>query len=155
MRNLIVIALSVILFSACNSGVLIDDRVDIPDHGWQKDNAASFEVKVDDSLALWDVYLNVRNDSEYRWRNAYFFLQTQFPNQQYSRDTLEIQLADHRGKWLGNGVGSLKDNQILLRRGIRFPEKGIYNFEIFHAMRVDTLHGIHDIGIQIKKSQPE
>jgi len=70
-----------------------------------------------------------------------------------SRDTIEFVLADIEGRWLGKGWGAIKDNSVLLNRSMRFPLKGKYEFKIQQAMRVDTLDGISDIGIQITPSE--
>ncbi len=55
------------------------------------------------------------------------------------------------GKWLGKGFGKIRDNQILLNSGLRFPMKSIYLFEIGQAMRTEILKGVEDIGIRIEK----
>ncbi len=150
----IVLAFSLLLFLfACNSRGYYDETIHIPEQGWFKDDAAVFAVDIQDSLASYDLYLNVRNTNDYKWMQIYFFIQTQFPDHHYSRDTIEVALADHRGKWLGNGIGNIKDNNVLLRKQMRFPQKGSYRFEVFHGMRTDTLKGIHDIGIRIEESE--
>ncbi len=138
----------VLLLGACRSNVLYDQSMPI-DGRWWKNKAEQFEATVQDSLQLYDFYLNVRHNTSYRYSNLYLFLQTRFPNGNISRDTIEIVLANAEGKWLGKGWGDVREDHVLLRKQLRFPLKGTYVFSIWQAMRQDTLYGIQDVGIQI------
>jgi gliding motility-associated lipoprotein GldH len=40
---------------------------------------------------------------------------------------------------------------VLLRRGLRFPQKGKYIFEFEQAMREPELEGVMDIGLRIAR----
>ena len=70
-----------------------------------------------------------------------------------SNDTLECILADEKGKWLGNGLGDIYDNQILFKKNVRFPLAGKYTFEIQHGMRADIVPLIMDVGLRIAKTE--
>ena len=78
---------------------------------------------------------------------------TEFPNGNVSRDTIECMIANDEGKWLGKGWSDIKENNIQLKSGLRFPLTGNYKFLIQQAMRVDTLKGIVDIGLYIIKEE--
>ena len=62
----------------------------------------------------------------------------------------ELKLASNTGEWLGSGSGSLYSYQIPFKT-IRFPAKGIYNFEIEQNMRDNPLHEVSDIGLRVEK----
>lgn len=148
----LILGVSFILHS-CNLNGIYNESIAIDEKGWYKDDLARFEVAVDDTLQSYDFYINIRNTTEYRYSNLYIFLNTKFPNNNISRDTIEFVLADIEGRWLGKGWGAVKENSILLSRNMRFPLKGSYEFKIQQAMRVDTLNGISDLGIQITPSE--
>ena len=64
------------------------------------------------------------------------------------------------GSWLGKGMGSVKENKFWFRQNIVFPDSGVYNFKVSHAMRkngavsgIQELNGITDVGLQIEKTQ--
>lgn len=152
-KPIIVIALLVALFSSCSQPAIFDEQVAIENAKWYKGESARFSVEINDSLTSYDFYLTVRNTTDYRYSNLYIFLLTRFPNNNLSRDTIEIMLADKTGKWLGKGWGSLKENTILLKQNLRFPLSGEYQFLIQQAMRVDTLEGISNVGLRIEKSK--
>ncbi len=148
-----VIAVVVWAFAACSNNSLFFQTVEIPETGWYKDQAARFDVTVDDTLTGYDFYFIVRNDNSYRFSNLFVFLNTRLPNGNKTRDTIELVLADNYGKWLGKGWGAVKENKLLLKKSLRFPLKGKYEFFVQQAMRVDTLKGITDVGLQLTKSE--
>ena len=151
LRTLLLIFVFSIAFSACNFNSVYHENVALEDAKWYKDEAVHFEVEITDSLSGFDFYLNLRNSTDYRYSNLFIFLMTRFPNGNLTRDTIEIVLADKEGRWLGKGWGKLKENDVLLKKGLRFPLTGKYEFFVQQAMRVDTLEGIHDVGLQISK----
>lgn len=145
----IILATSVI--TGCNPNVMFDDTKRIPEGVWNDDQAISFDVPVSDTMSKCTFYLNVRHSTAYRYANLFLFINTTYPDGELARDTVECILADRSGKWLGKGISDMRDNQVLLRRGLRFPQKGTYRFEIEQAMRETALEGINDIGLRIVK----
>ncbi len=141
-----------IVLSSCNDERFYEKNVAIPNESWGKNEKIVFEVQVDDTLAQYDFYINVRNSGAYSYANLFVFLNTVFPEGELARDTLEIFLADPAGKWLGQGSGDIYDNRILFKKQTSFPVKGTYKFEFEHAMRQDVLPDIIDIGMRIEKS---
>ena len=136
---------------SCNSRTIFDQSSSIPSAGWDARNKIRFEVPVSDTTAIYNFYLNIRHTTSYRYSNIYFFITTFFPDGKVGRDTVECVLADRTGKWLGKGISDLKDNQVLLRGGVRFPRRGTYVFEFEQAMRQENLDGIKDIGLRLEK----
>ena len=153
LKTLLLIFVSIFTFSSCNFTSIYNENVIIEDAKWYKDEAVRFEVLINDSLAGYEFNLNLRNTTDYRYSNLYIFLMTKFPNGNMTRDTIECVLADVDGRWLGKGWSNLKENNILLKKDLRFPLTGKYVFFIQQAMREDTLEGIHNVGIQINKAE--
>jgi gliding motility-associated lipoprotein GldH len=149
----IVVFVSVFLsITSCSSNVVFDENVAVNEAGWDKNDVARFDVVIEDSINAFDYYLNIRHTVDYRFSNLFVFMNTTYPNGNISVDTIEFVLADKSGKWHGKGWGEIKDNSVLLVKGIKFPLKGSYTFQIRHAMRVDTLKEISNIGIRIEKT---
>lgn len=148
---LLVLGLS--FFASCNQKTLFDQEATIENGKWFKDNPVHFEVDVTDTTRLYDYYLTIRHNTDYRYSNIYFFLTTKFPNDNVTRDTLECILAKNSGRWLGKGWGDIKEDNILLRKNLKFPLKGKYDFYFQQAMRRDTLSDILNLGIRLIESQ--
>ena len=111
-----------------------------------------FDVPVRDTVNKYNIFITVRNTSNYSFNNLYLFIDINSPMKITERDTMECILADADGKWLGNGLGDLWDNKILFKRNVKFQKTGIYEFILNQAMRVDSLPMITDAGLSIEKS---
>jgi gliding motility-associated lipoprotein GldH len=139
-------------FVACDSNKVFYSNFTLPEKGWNEKSAVVFkDVLISDTISLNNFYINIRNSDDYRYSNFYLFLITKFPNGKLNRDTIEIKLAELNGKWLGKGFGHLKDNQVLVRKALRFPMSGKYEFILEQAMREEVLKGIKNIGIRIER----
>lgn len=150
--SLIIISFLIIL-SSCSSETIYNSSFDLPESGWYKDEAVAFEVPITDTLLHYDFGISIRNTTDYRYSNLYLFLNTEFPNGNVSRDTIECILADKQGMWLGKGWSDIKENNIVLNSNFVFPLKGKYKFYIQQAMRVDTLKSIKSIGLNVSVNQ--
>ncbi len=151
--GLLVIAGLLLFTVSCDSKRVFEANVEIPDQSWNKDKAVVFSPLITDTINIQNVYINVRNTSSYQFNNLFLFITTTSPAGQWIRDTLEIPLADSRGKWMGSGIGDIFFNRKAFKKKIRFPMEGKYTFEIRHGMRPADLKGIRDIGLRIEKSK--
>jgi gliding motility-associated lipoprotein GldH len=142
----------VMLFS-CNDDRFYEQNISIKDGQWHADDIKTFEVEINDTSALYDFFINVRNTGAYPDANLFLFINTHFPDQRMARDTVELFLADPKGKWLGEGSGDIYFSQILFRRGVQLPVSGVYRFEFEQAMRTKVLKEIIDIGLRIEKRE--
>jgi len=145
-----IIILISISFSACDQGSVYHEYITIEEANWHQDSILRYDVLIEDSLALNDFFINIRNNTDYPFSNLYLFLTTEFPNGHSTRDTIECILADKNGKWLGSGSGRIKDNKIMLQQALRFPLGGTYHFSLEQGMRHEELKGIEDIGFSIE-----
>ena len=142
-----------LVLSSCDSSRVYDQNTEIPDYIWDKDNPIYFDVDIQDTVSLHNVYVNIRNAGGYGYSNIYLYLDTKYPNNTISRDTIECILADDAGKWLGDGSGDIWDNQILFKKNVRFKQMGVYKFRYEQAMRMPKLPMIMDVGLRIEKSK--
>ena len=74
-------------------------------------------------------------------------------------DTLQYQMADKFGHFLGNGFTDIKENKLEYKTNVSFPYKGDYSIHVQHAMRKTRkveglifLDGITDVGVKIEKT---
>lgn len=141
----------ILALTSCDSKRVYEKNVDIPEYIWDKDKPIYFDVPITDTVSFHNVYINIRNASGYGFSNIYLFLDTKYPNNAISRDTIECILADPTGKWLGDGSGDIWDNQILFKKNVRFKQMGTYKFRYEQAMRMPKLPMIMDVGLRIEK----
>lgn len=136
---------------SCDRSVVFEENLRIKNATWDRNEKAFFEFEINDSSAIYDLYLNFRHGGDYPYQNIYLFIESRSSSGQIAKDTALMILADNKGRWMGKGIGDIFDYQFRFKRGPLFPEKGRYYFEIEQAMREESLDNVTDIGIAIKK----
>jgi len=147
----ILLIVPVIVLLSCTKKPFFEQFISLPE-SWNSSNITHFNVDIKDTVSSHDVFISVRNTGKYEFSNLYLFVSTHSPDGNILRDTVEIILADDRGKWLGKGAASVYTYFYPYKTNIRFPVPGIYTFDIEQAMWVSDLKSITDIGLRIDKS---
>lgn len=138
-----------IALCSCSSDSYYDTNISIPQGKWHQDSTLSFLIPIEDTTAVFDFFLNLRHNTDYPYANLYLFIHSVTPMGEQAKDTLELQLAQNNGKWLGSGRGGFRYNQFILTKKVRFANIGTYKFNIRQGMRCQQLEGIEDIGMQL------
>ena len=160
MRKLMHIAIPVflcavaVLTAACDKNVYYTVQQDVDETGWDMNDRLEFDVDVDDTLQLFDFYVDVRNSVHFPKANVFFFINTTFPDGSVAYDTLECPLADVEGHWYGRRTGRYVDSRFVFRRHVIFPRTGNYHFEVAHGMRDTSVVGLKSVGLRIEKYGP-
>jgi gliding motility-associated lipoprotein GldH len=121
-----------------------------PSEVWNIDTLLVYEFTIVDSLQYYNFYVDVRNSIAYPYQNLFLFFKTQFPDSTVYTDTLNCILCDAYGRWKGKGSGRIKENRVILKSKVRFPQKGTYIFSAQQAMREIDLNGIVNFGITLQ-----
>jgi gliding motility-associated lipoprotein GldH len=153
-KTFLILLMSSFLLVSCDKDRIFDQTTNIPDEVWLTENRLAFDVNIEDTLMPCNFYINLRHRNEYAYRNIFFFIDTDFPDGQRRRDTLECMLQNKEGKWFGSGTGNIRDHQILFKKGHRFPMRGKYVFTLEQAMRERELKHIVGVGLRIEKTNP-
>jgi len=142
---------------ACDKGRKFDAYISFGASGWDKENPASFQFQIQDTLSKNDLFINIRNTNEYQFSNLFVITELIYPNGFYVIDTLEYEMADEQGKWLGKGFTDLKQSKLFYKESFVFPILGDYQINIQQAMRkrdqidgIQNLKGISDVGFRVE-----
>lgn len=149
----IIFLVALLALTACDDQVVFEENKKIEDAVWKASQPVHFEFDMKDTVTLHNFYVNLRNGENYPYSNLYFFVEMEFPNAKKSIDTVNCYLADPAGKWLGTGLGDIYDNRFLYLQNKQFPLAGRYKIDIYQAMRVNDLPGIHDVGFRLAKAK--
>jgi len=150
---LIFFFLSGLLLCSCDPDRVYEKNIRIPDGIWDRNDPVYFEVIIQDTITPHNLYINVRNTGMYPVSNLYLFITTTAPSGHSVKDTVQVILADEKGKWLGKGLGDIWDLQRLYKQNVRFAQKGMYIFEYEQAMRIEKLPFILDVGLRVEKNR--
>ncbi|WP_428741639.1 gliding motility lipoprotein GldH [Tenacibaculum sp.] len=148
------------LIASCDSNSAFDEYLALPNSTWSKTNTIQFTFPVTDSIGKKNLYINLRNNKDYEYSNLFLITQMDFPDGQIIVDTLEYDMADVTGKFLGQGFSDIKENKLFYKEKITFPRTGNYTFKVRQAMRkngeiegIEELKGITHVGFRIEKTQ--
>lgn len=133
----------------CNNHLEYSDIINVK-NSWNKNDTLNFTFKVQNSENKKNINFIVRNNNDYPFSNIYLFVKLKQGKNIVTVDTLNYFLADNSGKWLGTGVGSVKEINLRYKKEFNFPKNGLYTLSIVQGMRKDTLKGIEDFGVNIE-----
>lgn len=150
MKTFLVLFGLVLLIAACDPFMVFDQYQKTGEGQWKWSDRKTFEVNMNDSLQMYNIYINIRHTTDYPKSNLFVFLTTTAPTGISRRDTLEIIIADNRGKWEGNGFSDIKLVSREYRKAIRFLYPGKYIFEIEQGMRMPEIP-VTDVGFRIEE----
>ncbi|MGY8988449.1 MAG: gliding motility lipoprotein GldH [Flavobacteriales bacterium] len=150
MRTLVLIG-TIVMFISCNSNVVFENYKTFENQTWNADSSVIFSYSVRDTSCNNQVIIKVRHTTNYEFRNLFLFVKAE------KIDTVELMLANKEGKWLGKGIGDIKEVEFVYVKDTVLSRKGDFTFEIEHAMRygelekIQYLNNIKAIGLSIKK----
>lgn len=158
-NNNIVFLLILFFITSCDEKRVFDEYQTLSNASWNKNNTISFNFTVNDTIAQRNLFINLRNNNNYPFSNLFLITQMDFPNGQKVIDTLEYDMTDKTGKFLGKGFSEIKENKLFYKENIIFPTTGDYKVTIKQSMRkngnvdgVSSLDGITDVGFRIEKT---
>ncbi len=158
MRNIIASIIITIFITSCSDSHVYNSYKTISDGAWHKDSVVNFQFNPIDTISKNKVFINLRNNSNYAYSNLFLIVGIDFPNNYKVVDTLEYEMADVEGRFLGDGLTDLKENKLEFKTNVVFPVTGTYQISIQQAMRksgeiegVELLKGVTDVGLQIEK----
>lgn len=159
-NSIFMLFLTVFVVVSCDSGRIYDEYISLPKSSWNKNNVVAFTFQIKDSIKKKNLFINLRNNKNYNYSNLFLITQMNFPDGQTIIDTLEYNMTDVTGRFLGKGITDVKENKLFYKENITFPSKGNYTLKIRQAMRkngnvdgIEELEGISHVGFRIEKIQ--
>lgn len=162
MHKTLLLCCILIMTFACSENKTVYGDIQSVGDAWAKDNVVSFELPELDTLQAYNVYLNLRNNHQYSYNNIFVIVSLEYPNGKQEVDTLEYRMAYPNGEWMGEGIGSIKENVLWYKENFKFEEEGKYKLSIEQAVRKNgqidgdaKLKGITDVGFSIERANNE
>ena len=155
-----IVVLATLWVISCDTKTVYTEYRSLNNGIWSASDTLEFGLNELDSSLDYNVFLNVRNNNEFAFSNLFLITELEQPSGETVKDTLEFEMAQADGSWLGKGRGSIKESKLWFREKIVFPDSGVYHLRVIHAMRkngqvegIEALQGITDVGIQIEKTE--
>ena len=145
------IVLFALVFISCNNNIIFDEYKTFKNQIWNADSSVVFDYSVSDTISKNQIVIKVRHTTDYEFQNLLLFVKAE------KTDTLELLLANKEGRWLGKGIGDVREVEVVYEKDIVFTKKGEVTFEIEQAVRygelekIQYLSHIQAIGLSIQK----
>ncbi|MBT8288345.1 MAG: gliding motility lipoprotein GldH [Flavobacteriaceae bacterium] len=146
-----------LIIIGCDSSQVYDEYQSL-NSSWDKDELVEFKITPPDTTGAYDLFVNLRNTSDYKYSNIFIIVEMNHPNGKVLKDTLEYRMTTAEGEFLGSGFSDIKENKLWYKEGYVFKESGEYIVKISQAMRenrsvngVEKLDGIIDVGFRIER----
>ena len=149
--SFIISIFALLLCTSCHHRVYYGEVRTLPHEKWAVDKSLYFKLNIEDSMQYYNMYISLRNTTDFATQNFYVFMRTKYPDGHTEQDTLGFILCDKFGNWTGKGNGRLKDNKFLFQPKVRFPYNGEYIFTVTQGMREEVVEGIESFGILLEK----
>ena len=149
---LICFFLFLICFATSCKQVNLYERIqNIPKAEWRGDFKPTFSFEIQDTSALYNLYVTIRHTNTYPFNNIWLLASIQLPGDTVREQKLDLPLAG-TDKWLGIGMDDIYEHRIVLTtRPIPFKRTGTAVFSLQNIMRQDPLPGIMQVGIRVEK----
>ncbi len=148
MRLLMIILIGC-FFISCNTLDVFERSTNFPAHQWKGSNKPSFDFKIADTAAFYDIYFVIRHEDAYHYKNIWLNVSIKDPDSSYTIKR-EFILADNT-KWLGMGMDDIIEQRLLFNTSPTHLKKGNYHFELQQVMREDPLPSMLSAGVRIEK----
>ncbi len=117
---------------------------------WEKGDIKGFHIPTISENADYDIYLLLRTDSSFPYTNiAVTIDETVFPSRKRHLYTLDYALYDEKGKAKGNGISLFQQSLLIDSQHLYAGDE--ISIAVNHNMRRETLPGVIDVGISIKR----
>ena len=157
-KRLILILGVFLVFISCDSNRVFDEYKSLENNSWPQAESIKFRAEITDTISRNNLYVTIRNNKLYPYSNLFLITNVIFPNGKKIVDTLQYEMADKNGKFLGNGISEIKHSKLILKENSILPISGTYTVSIWQAMRnngsvngINQLQGITDVGLRIEK----
>lgn len=141
--------------------MVYDEYESLPNK-WHKDSLVDFKITPPDSINDYNLFVNIRNNNDYKYSNLQLIVALEYPNGKTIKDTLEYLMAKPNGEFLGSGFTDVKENKLWYKGNdskFKFDESGEYTITIQQAMRENgkvngilELDGILAVGFRVETS---
>lgn len=156
-KNSVLLLLVTVLLFSCDKKRVFDEYKSLGS-AWNKDSIVTFDLPVLDSTKRYDLFINLRDNNNYKYNNIFLIVSLESANGYTKVDTLEYEMANPDGTLLGDGFTDIKESKLYYKENVRF--RGKYKVHIKQAVRetgkvpgVALLDGITEVGFRIEKKE--
>lgn len=150
-KNILLFSFLLTFFlSACGPDYMYNHRYALANEEWTYRDTFTFEVDIQDTLKIFNLYLELVHSTEFAYQNLYTNIYTRFPSAERIKKLLSLELADKTGLWNGKCGSSYCSLRIPIQEGAFFNALGKHVFTLEQYMRKNPLPGIKSLALIIE-----
>ena len=157
--KIIALFIVIVFFISCDEKRVFDEYKGL-NGKWEKDSIIRFTFNPNDTIHPYNLFLNIRNNNDYPFRNLFLTVTMKQPDSLVKIDTLQYAMVNADGSLMGEGFSDVKESKLWYQENFVFKQKGEYTIEIQQALRetgsvsgVEELKGVTDVGFRIEKTK--
>lgn len=151
--------LLVAMTASCSNGhqdVVYSTFQSVDNKGWEENMPVEFALSsMSDSLYVkqgkYDVVVMVRHNLNYKYHSIRLVAQSIGLTQEERSDTITISVATPDGRWVGDGMRTLRMVTDTIARGVNIDSS--WQLSIKQDMGINALDNVTDVGIKLLKSK--
>jgi len=132
---IILIFLGLIFLMSCSEQSYFMQSHKFEDGIWNIEEVAEFQLDIQQKNQIYYLFFDIKSSENYSTSNLWLYAEVLAPDGTLQTDTLEFDMAEPSGKWLGNHEGQTVTTTLLYKREVAFPDIGVYKFRIRQGMR--------------------
>lgn len=148
-RILFVLAVCLALM-ACESPYYEAER-ELEGDVWPRSNVVAFDFEIEDTLQIYNIFLEIDHSVSYDYENIYCKIHTYFPSGDSVSQLLSFELANDVGEWIGKCGGQTCERELLIRPRGYFNQIGVHRIALEQFMRDTTVAGIGALKLRIEE----
>jgi gliding motility-associated lipoprotein GldH len=152
-KNMLIITTLIFILSCTSKNKVFEKFEKFNNYDWNMDKVISFDVAIEDTSAIYNVYIPVRHTDNYPYDGLLINLTYSSPNGEQHTKNYKLNFRSTDGKFIGEGSGDIWDENSIIMKNAKFNAKGNYKFEIINNMQTTPTQGIMELGLKIETSK--
>lgn len=148
----LLIAILILQLQSCTTVDVFEKNIVIPGKSWERSFKPSIDFSIEDTVAVYNIYVTLRHTHAYNYNNIWLNLSYQMPGDSVKNQRVDILLADNQKGWLGTGMDDIYTAwRQVNAQPVQFKNKGRVSFTIEQVMRDNPLKNVINAGIRVEK----
>lgn len=141
--------------AACKKAPVYSETHVYSDGVWGSGEMPEFNFDMQDTIGLYNMSFVLRLNDEYDYQNMWILMHTTKPTGVSSTDTINLQVIDSKGKWLGKKSGSNYTFTGIFAYNHRFEHVGKHVIRMEHAVMNPELRGVLDMTLMVEHADEQ
>jgi gliding motility-associated lipoprotein GldH len=143
-----------VLNSCSDPDLVLEEFVEVDGASWYADSTLTIRFEQLEPEGIYEMGMHLRHNQDYPYSNLFVLREVYHNDVRQFGDTLQIAVADSYGRWLGEGVGDVRQMDFPYRKSrVKLQGEGVYTFTFTHAMRKEPLPGVVSVGLSIRMAE--